>query len=194
MKLILNLVILALLFSCAEKKNKEDTKKNWQTIETGIEPDLTSERITSEIEQEDSIRRPIQKSEVFSALGSIDAMKAHMDSVTIAAKQMTQKHKGIPPDGEYIYDIAYTEWQGKSMGEKVLVVIRGNTIKIVSEGNPSMTAKKGKVLDKGVLIKHNKTGDWLITNNPSHANLEAYGGCVGIAMVIDFINKKYWTC
>jgi len=80
------------------------------------------------------------------------------------------------------------------MNENVLVVIKGNTIKIISEGNPSLTAKKGEVLDEGLLIKHNKTGDWLITNNPSHANLDAYGDCVGIAMVIDFVNKVYKTC
>ena len=168
MKLFTSILLFTLLFSCTEKKHKQEIKTiDNQNVETVKKTTSTHTDATSIKETKVSVKQN---------------------------SQVKKKHTEIPPDGTYIYDIAYAEWQGKSMGEKVKVVIKGNTIKIISEGNPSMTAKKGEVLDEGTLIKHNKTGEWLISNNPSDANLEAYGGCVGAPMVVDFVNKKYITC
>ena len=36
----------------------------------------------------------------------------------------------ILPDGEYGFDVAFAEWDGKSMGEKVTVVIQGDSVKV----------------------------------------------------------------
>lgn len=181
LKLAVNIIITVLLLSCSEQKKEQSTNDEQPTI-------------VAEVAQEDSIRTPIQKAEVVDVQVLKDSLKAHIDSVIIATKQVKQKHKEIPPDGEYIYDISYAEYQGQTMGEKVRVVIKGNYIKIISEGNPSMTAKKGDILDEGILRKHTKTGDWLVSNNPSDTYLDAYGDCVGIVMVIDFVNKIYHTC
>ncbi len=191
MKPLINILILVLLFSCIDKKSKKENKAiDNQSIETIKEKNLSNNDSIIAIQGNDSINTLA----ILTKYNPEDHKKEYLDSNIVALIQAPKKHKEIPPDGTYIYDIAYAEWQGRSMGEKVTVVIKGNTIKIISEGNPSMTAKKGEVLDEGVLIKHNVTGDWLITNNPTDANLETYGGCVGAPMVIDFKNKKYWTC
>jgi hypothetical protein len=99
----------------------------------------------------------------------------------------------IPLDGEYRYDIAFTEWDGKSMGEKVTVVIRGDSIKVIYEGDGTLTAEKGEVLDEGTVMKH-KSGDWIIARKKEDVNLDEIGGCTGGPAIIDFKNKKYWMC
>jgi len=179
-----NLFILLIigLSSCSHSSSNQKAESN-VTIKTNT--------IVNVVQPE--LKKPMQKSDIVSSYNP-DVEKKAFDSILNKVKQQIKKHKEIPPDGNYIYDIAYAEWQGQSMGEKVLVIIKGNAIKIISEGNPSMTAKKGDLLDQGVLIKHNVTGDWLISSDPSDANLEAYGDCVGSPMVIDFKAKKYWTC
>ena len=101
--------------------------------------------------------------------------------------------EAIPPDGEYRFDIAFAEWEGKSMGEKVTVVIQGDSIKVTYEGDGTLTAEKGEVLDEGVILKH-KSGDWIIAQAKGDVNLEEVGGCTGGPSVIDFKNKKYWMC
>ena len=173
MKLLINTFMLMVLISCSEKKN--------------------------------TLKIADSKNEAIHTIKTIEKIEVKIDSAIVSAKtdsvpeaknlENTDKISNkIPPDGTYSYDIAYAEWQGKSMGEKVKVIIKGNTIKIVAEGKSSMGVKNGELIDEGILVKHNVTGDWLITDNPSDADLEAYGGCVGAPMVIDFVTKKYWTC
>lgn len=102
--------------------------------------------------------------------------------------------KEIPPNGTYRYDIAFAEWQGKSMGEKVTVIIHGDSIKIVYEGDGQLTlTKKGDVIDEGLIIKH-KSGNWIIGTQKSDKDVDIYGGCSGGPAIIDFKNKKYWMC
>jgi hypothetical protein len=100
----------------------------------------------------------------------------------------------IPPNGTYRFDVAFAEWEGKSMGEKVTVVINGDSIIITYEGDGSLTnAKKGDVFDQGKIMKH-KTGVWIIGKSKSDAQAEEIGGCSGGPTVIDFKARKYWMC
>jgi hypothetical protein len=100
----------------------------------------------------------------------------------------------IPPDGTYRFDVAFAEWEGKSMGEKVTVVIKGDSIKVVYEGDGNLTnAKKGDVFSKGILLKHKK-GVWIIGKSKSDAQVDEIGGCSGGPTVIDFKGRKYWMC
>jgi hypothetical protein len=100
----------------------------------------------------------------------------------------------IPPNGTYRFDVAFAEWEGKSMGEKVTVVINGDSIKIIYEGDGSLTnAKKGDVFDQGKIIKH-KTGVWIIGKSKTDAQMDEIGGCSGGPAVIDFKGRKYWMC
>jgi hypothetical protein len=100
----------------------------------------------------------------------------------------------IPPDGTYRFDVAFAEWEGKSMGEKVTVVIKGDSIKVVYEGDGNLTnAKKGDVLDQGKIMKH-KTGVWIIGKSKSDAQVDKIGGCSGGPTIVDFKSRKYWMC
>ncbi len=100
----------------------------------------------------------------------------------------------IPPNGKYVYDMAFAEYQGQSMGEKVSVIIDGNSIKIIYEGGGNLTsAKKGEIFDEGIIMKH-KSGDWIIGKKKTDVDLDEIGGCTGGPAIIDFKNKKYWTC
>jgi hypothetical protein len=123
---------------------------------------------------------------------------AHLkDSIVIEPKPANQeqpkKLKEHPGDGKYRYDMAFAEYQGKTMGEKVTVIIKGDSIKIVYEGDGKLAAIKGTILDQGIIVKH-KSGVWIIAKNKKDAELDVFGGCSGGPAVIDFINKKYITC
>lgn len=100
----------------------------------------------------------------------------------------------IPSSGKYLYDIAFAEWQGKSMGEKASVIIDGNSIKVIYEGEGKQVAfKKGQVIDEGIILKH-KSGVWIIGKKESDKELDEIGGCSGGPAIIDFKNKKYKMC
>ena len=100
----------------------------------------------------------------------------------------------IPLDGTYRFDIAFAEWQGKSMEEKVTVVIKGDSIQVVYEGDGKLTlVGKGEVIDAGRIMMH-KSGNWIIAKDKSQIELDEVGGCSGGPTTIDFKNKKYWMC
>ena len=99
----------------------------------------------------------------------------------------------IPADGEYRYAIAFAEWEGKTMGEKVTVVIKGDSITVIYEGDGALTAKKGEVLERGVILKH-KSGEWIIAHNKEDEWVDEFGGCTGGPSIIDFKNKRFWLC
>lgn len=100
----------------------------------------------------------------------------------------------IPPNGKYRYDIAFAEWQGKSMGEKLTVIIKGDSIRVVYEGDGNLSlAKKGQIINQGQIMKH-KSGVWIIGTHESDKELDEIGGCTGGPAIIDFRNKKYWMC
>lgn len=100
----------------------------------------------------------------------------------------------LPADGKYRYEIAFAEWNGNSMGEKVTVMIKGDSIQIIYEGDGQLSlVKKGDVLDSGIIRKH-KSGKWIITQSEDDVYLEEIGGCTGGPSEIDFKNKKFWMC
>ena len=100
----------------------------------------------------------------------------------------------IPPNGRYIFDMAFAEWQGRSMGEKVTIIIEGDSIKVIYEGDGSLTlTEPGEIIEEGKLLKH-KSGVWIISSNPEDINLDEVGGCSDGPRTIDFKNKKFWTC
>lgn len=100
----------------------------------------------------------------------------------------------IPPNGKYRFDMAFAEWQGQSMGEKVTVIINDEYIKVIYEGDGQLTqSKKSDVFEEGIIMKH-KSGVWIIGKHPSDTQLDEIGGCTGGPAIIDFKNKKYWTC
>lgn len=104
------------------------------------------------------------------------------------------KSDNIPSDGKYRYDIAFAEWGGKSMGEKVTVIIKEGTIKIIYEGDGQLTlTKKGEIIDEGKILKH-KSGVWIIGTDEKDVNIEEVGGCSDGPRIIDFEKMKFWMC
>ncbi len=104
------------------------------------------------------------------------------------------KSDNIPTDGKYRYDVAFAEWGGKSMGEKVTVIIKEGTIKIIYEGDGQTILKaKGEIIDEGKILKH-KSGVWIIGTDEKDVNIEEVGGCSDGPRIIDFEKMKFWMC
>ncbi|HWW41409.1 hypothetical protein [Pedobacter sp.] len=98
-----------------------------------------------------------------------------------------------PKDGTYTYSIAFAEWNGKSNGATCIVVIKGDSISVINSGN-NLSGKKGEIMDKGVIMKHTKTGKWIIGHSPKDTDAKEVGGCSSGPSVIDFKRKMYWLC
>jgi hypothetical protein len=99
-----------------------------------------------------------------------------------------------PKDGTYTYAIAFAEWGGKSLGATCTVVIKGDSIKIIHNGKPNLTGEKGDIMDQGIIMKHKKTGKWIIGRSPKDVYAKEIGGCSDGPSIIDFKNKKWWSC
>jgi hypothetical protein len=98
-----------------------------------------------------------------------------------------------PKNGTYTYSIAFAEWDGKSNGATCSVIIRGDSIFVLHNGTGNLTGKKGDTLDKGIIMKHKKTGKYIIGHNPSDSNAPEANGCDGPS-IIDFRKKLFWSC
>lgn len=98
-----------------------------------------------------------------------------------------------PPNGTYTYQVAFDEWQGKSLGATVLVKIKGDSVYVIHNGG-NLSGKKGEIIDSGIIMKHIKTGQWIIGHSPNDKNAPEVGGCTDGPSVIDFKRKKFWLC
>ena len=106
----------------------------------------------------------------------------------------SKEQKELPISGTFRYDVAFAEWNGKSMGEKVTLQVENDYVKVTYEGDGMLTSTKpGKILEEGYLRKH-KSGEWIIVNTQEELNLDEIGGCTGGPSVIDFSKKKFWMC
>jgi hypothetical protein len=98
----------------------------------------------------------------------------------------------LPKSGVYEYEVAFAEWSGKSLGTTVMVIISGDSIKVINNG--SLSGEKGEIIEEGKIIKHKSTGQWIISTKPEDEYAEEVGGCSDGPRIIDFKNKKWWTC
>ena len=99
-----------------------------------------------------------------------------------------------PKDGTYTYAIAWAEWGGQSLGATCTVIIKGDSIKVIHNGAPNVTGNKGDVYAEGIIMKHTKTGKWIIGRNKKDKDAKEIGGCSEGPSEIDFKNKKFWSC
>ena len=99
-----------------------------------------------------------------------------------------------PKNGTYTYTIAFAEWGGKSLGATCTVRIKGDSIQIIHNGKGNLTGTKGAIMDEGIIMKHRKTGKWIIGHSAKDIYAKEIGGCGAGPTVIDFKNKKWWSC
>ncbi len=99
----------------------------------------------------------------------------------------------VPKSGTYTYAVAFAEWNGKSNGATCKVVIKGDSIKVFHNGTGNMTGKKGEILEQGIILKHKKTGKYIIAHDKADIDAPEANGCEG-PTIIDFVKKLFWTC
>lgn len=99
-----------------------------------------------------------------------------------------------PKDGTYNHTIAWAEWEGKSLGATSTVIVKGESIKVVHNGEQGVTGRKGDIFAEGIIMKHRKTGKWIIGRKASDKDATDVGGCTDGPSVIDFRNRIFWSC
>ncbi len=99
-----------------------------------------------------------------------------------------------PKDGTYTYSIVFAEWGGKSLSSTCTVIIKGDSIKIIHNGKKNLTGEKGEIIDQGIIMKHTKTGKWIIGRSKKDKDAKEIGGCSDGPSVIDFKHKRFWKC
>ena len=107
-----------------------------------------------------------------------------------------QPQSEIPKNGTYIYEVAFAEWSGRTMGDEVVVILKDGhiTLKVSKNSNILwMGATPGDVIEEGTLRKH-QSGVWIISNDEKDVSLEEIGGCTGGPTVIDFDKQTIEMC
>jgi hypothetical protein len=99
-----------------------------------------------------------------------------------------------PGSGTYTYKIAWAEWGGKTLRATCTVIIKGDSIKVINNGRGNITGNKGDMLDEGIIMKHKKTGKWIIGKNEKDKSAKEIGGCSDGPSVIDFKKRIFWSC
>jgi hypothetical protein len=99
-----------------------------------------------------------------------------------------------PKSGTYTYSISFEEWEGKSLGATCTVIINKDSIKIIHSGKGDLTGKNGDILDQGIIMKHKKSGNWIVAYSPNDIYAKEIGGCTGGPTIISFKLKKWFTC
>lgn len=100
----------------------------------------------------------------------------------------------LPKDGTYTYTIRFAEWQGATMGATCSVIIKGKHIKVLNDGKGNLSGVKGSVIAEGTILKHRKTGQWIIAQKKEDAYASEVGGCSDGPVVIEFHKKVVWLC
>ena len=171
MRHIILLVVVTTLLSCGQNDTKQKELELKEKDLALKEKDLALKEKET-VDQKDTITKP-------------ETTK----NTVIAIK----KHPQIPKDGIYTYTLQNTEPGGTVNGLEIMVHITGDSIiAIVNEtmGN----YKKGDVYEKGILMKHQKSGLWIIAHNTKDKFTEDAGGCSDGPTVIYFKNKTIEYC
>ena len=171
------LTIITLILSCGQNSNKQ------KELELR-ERELALKEKELALKEKDTINQKITTSKP-------DTTK----KIAIVVKKNPQ----IPKDGTYTYSIANSEF---STCERTFIVrIIGDSITVFNEKEiytPCGGGKKGEIYDKGILMKHKKTGNWIIAHNPKdifaeyEENYSDY--CIGDLTIIDFKYKIIYQC
>ena len=109
---------------------------------------------------------------------------------------LEQPQSEIPENGTYIYQVAFAEWNGTTLGNEVIVVLKDGHIalKVSDQSNALwMGAKPGDVIEEGTLRKH-QSGALIISNDENDIYLNEVGGCTGGPTVVEFEHQTIEMC
>lgn len=99
-----------------------------------------------------------------------------------------------PANGVYNYKISWDEFGGKSLGGTCMVEIKGDSIRIIHDGNKSITGIKGEILEEGIIMKHRITKKWIIGHTKKDIDAKEIGGCGSGPTIISFRRKIWFGC
>lgn len=98
-------------------------------------------------------------------------------------------------DGRYEYAVVYDEWGPGKLEGRCFVIIKGDSATVIEySGQEIDSAEKGTIMDSGKIMKHKKTGKWIIAHSPADVNAEDIGGCTDGPTIIEFDNRIYHGC
>lgn len=104
------------------------------------------------------------------------------------------QHSLVIDDGTYVFSVAFDEWGGKSLGTTCTVIINRDSVRVLHDGTGNLSGNKGDVLEAGVLMKHKRTGKWIIGHRAEDVNAKEIGGCGEGPTIIDLRRRIFWTC
>ena len=102
----------------------------------------------------------------------------------------TNEQQNIP-QGSFIYELYFAEFDGRMENVTCRVIIKCKNITVEQTDNTNLTG--GKTIIEGVLMKH-KSGRWIIGQNPEDKTAEEIGGCTCGPTPIDFETKIIEWC
>ena len=94
------------------------------------------------------------------------------------------------PQGNFIYELYFSEFGGRMKNAECKVEINGN--KIIVEQNENTNLTGGNELFNGLILKH-KSGKWILAENKDDENADEIGGCTETP-IIDFKTKIIEWC
>lgn len=94
------------------------------------------------------------------------------------------------PQGDFIYELYFTEFGGRLPNSECRVIIKGD--RIIVEQTEKTNLTEGKEMFQGMILKH-KSGKWILTNNKNDVSTDEIGGCTEIP-IIDFDKKLIEWC
>lgn len=112
-------------------------------------------------------------------------------STIIISKKIEKVNEKIPKNGEYLYSVEFAE-SGMITKDAVTVLINNNQIKIINNG--ILSGKKNEIIEEGIIMKHEKSGKWIIAHNKNDVLAKEIGGCSDGPLVINFNKKILFLC
>jgi hypothetical protein len=94
------------------------------------------------------------------------------------------------PQGNFIYELYFAEFDGRMNNAECKVEIIGNKIIVEQTENTNLTG--GNQIFNGLILKH-KSGKWILADDEEDANADEIGGCAEIP-TIDFETRIIEWC
>ena len=94
------------------------------------------------------------------------------------------------PQGIFIYELYFAEFNGRMANSECKVTIKGNEIIVEQTENTNLSG--GKEIFSGLILKH-KSGKWILADNENDVNADEIGSCTEIP-IIEFDKKLIEWC